>query len=303
MKKIIVLIGISGSGKSTYASKLMFENKNMIIVNRDKIRELLFGYTEADIHYYYKRNDLNELEKEVTRYENIMIREALTSGKTVIADSTNLDKKFIQKYFYWNVPVEFVFFDCSLEEAIERDSKRTRQVGEEKIRKQLGRYLYLKQLAQADDQCFKSQIVPIVNDDTKPKCIVFDIDGTLAHMYNRFPYQWDLVGEDIPDEAIIMLSQICILKDVKVFICSGRDEICREETINWLSKYLGSSSNYTLMMRPNKDNRADYKVKHEMWEEICKDYCITCMIDDRSQVVDYARNLGFKVLQCEYNNF
>jgi thiamine monophosphate synthase len=56
-------------------------------------------------------------------------------------------------------------------------------------------------------------------------------------------------------------------------------------------------------MRKSEDNRPDWQVKAEMWEEICKKYYIQFMVDDRNQVVDYARNLGFKVLQTEYNNF
>ena len=52
--KLMVLVGISGCGKSTFA-KRQYESdpKNHLIVNRDKIRELLFGYTESTINDYY----------------------------------------------------------------------------------------------------------------------------------------------------------------------------------------------------------------------------------------------------------
>ena len=40
-----------------------------------------------------------------------------------------------------------------------------------------------------------------------------------------------------------------------------------------------------------------------MWKEIIKNYYIVAMIDDRKQVVDHARKLGFTVLQVDEGNF
>lgn len=64
MSKIILTIGISGSGKSTWAhTQWKKDPLNTIIVNRDKIRELLFGYTEISVSSLYSRKDLRKLEK------------------------------------------------------------------------------------------------------------------------------------------------------------------------------------------------------------------------------------------------
>lgn len=82
MNKLIILVGISGSGKSTFASTMVRHNpERYVIVNRDKIRELLYGYTEETISEYYQRNDLNKLEKQVTAYEDILIKQGLSIGK------------------------------------------------------------------------------------------------------------------------------------------------------------------------------------------------------------------------------
>nr|DAI89454.1 MAG TPA: polynucleotide kinase [Caudoviricetes sp.] len=56
-------------------------------------------------------------------------------------------------------------------------------------------------------------------------------------------------------------------------------------------------------MRKEGDNRADYIIKRELWERISKDYYIKALIDDRSQVIRYARALGLKVFEVEYGNF
>lgn len=62
------------------------------LVNRDKIRELLFGYTEETISEYYNRPDLSKLEKQVTIYEDTLIHEGLNLDKTVVVDATHLEK-------------------------------------------------------------------------------------------------------------------------------------------------------------------------------------------------------------------
>jgi len=52
MAKITLMVGISGSGKSTKAKEIS-EKTGALIVNRDKLREMLFGYTEQNIASYY----------------------------------------------------------------------------------------------------------------------------------------------------------------------------------------------------------------------------------------------------------
>jgi len=142
---LIVTVGISGSGKSTFA-KEKFEEAPLttVIINRDKVRELLFGYTEGTIGKYYQRADLNKLEKIVTQYEDTLIYESLEAGKLVIVDATHLEKKYIERFKIFNVDVEIVFFDISLNDAIDRDDNRPRYVGESVITKQYNKYKSLK---------------------------------------------------------------------------------------------------------------------------------------------------------------
>jgi predicted kinase len=72
--KLILLCGISNSGKSTFASTTVQHNPDRYIcVNRDKIRELLYGYTEQNIKEYYFRSDFNRLEERVSDVEESLI--------------------------------------------------------------------------------------------------------------------------------------------------------------------------------------------------------------------------------------
>lgn len=145
MSKIIALCGISGSGKSTYAQKLVHSNFDKIVrVNRDKIREMIYGYTEADVKYYYNLGNLHILEEQVTEVEDTLIESFLAKGKIVVVDATHLQRKYLNRFNKFNVSVEVVYFDIELEEALSRNNQRERKVGESVIRKQYEQYKKLR---------------------------------------------------------------------------------------------------------------------------------------------------------------
>jgi predicted kinase len=305
MKKIIITTGISGSGKSTFAhNEWLKKPLETVVINRDSIRNLLFSFTDETISEYYKRADLTKLEKIVTKYEDTLINEALCEDKTVIVDATHLKKEFLERFKYWNVSIEYKYFDISIEDAIERDSKRNRSVGAGIIKRQYNQYIELQRqgipLLDFKPLVFK-------NDNKLPDCWVFDIDNTIAHKGNRNPFDWKNVGEDTLDEAVSKLFFLINRDEYyvpdKIIFCSGRDEICRKDTEEWLKYHLGKYNNYTLLMRKAGDSRPDWIVKQELWEEIATENYIVALIDDRNQVCMRARALGLKVFQVEYGNF
>lgn len=77
-----VLVGLSGSGKSTIATQIANKNPNTIIVSSDAIREELTGNYEDQEH--------NE---EVFKIFHNRIRKNLENKKNVIADATNITMK------------------------------------------------------------------------------------------------------------------------------------------------------------------------------------------------------------------
>lgn len=266
--------------------------------NRDKIRELLFSYSEENVSEYYKREDLNKLEKQITKYEDTLINEALCEGKTVIVDATHLSKDYITRFEYWNVPVELVWFDVLLKEALTRNMGRTRKVDESIIKKQYNKYIQLR----TDLLFYSFSPVEFENQIDLEPCFLLDLDGTVAHMSTRSPYDWKRVGEDFVDVSVKKVSNsIYLSHKAKIFICTGRDGSCLGESIKWLNErniyYDG------IFIRKEGDMRADWIVKEEMWRRISKDYYIEGLIDDRNVVCRRARSLGLKVLQVDYGNF
>lgn len=77
-----VMVGLSGSGKSTIAKKIADDYSNTIIISSDNIREELTGNYEDQEH--------NE---EVFNVFHDRIRKNLENKQNVIADATNLTIK------------------------------------------------------------------------------------------------------------------------------------------------------------------------------------------------------------------
>lgn len=301
MSNIIVLIGCSGSGKSTWAHEQWVNDKsNLIIVSRDKIRELLFGYSESTIKDYYTE-DIKDLEKQVTLYEDTLIYEALTQGKTVIVDATHLEKRYLMRYEMFNVPIRYKVFKQDIEELVRRDSGRVRSVG---------RNVIVKQFDRLEKLDIPQSFVPVkINfNKGKPDCYVFDIDGTLAEKGDRSPFDWSRVSEDTPIESIMdILEKLCFndydYSENDIFICSGRDEVCEGDSIKWIKNHIHHSLHFKYMFRPKGDMRPDWKIKQEMAIEISKTHNILGWFDDRLQVTRHLRQLGIKVLNVEHDNF
>lgn len=131
---------------------------------------------------------------------------------------------------------------------------------------------------------------------------IFDIDGTLALMKNRSPFAWDKVGEDILNINVARVLTILKNSGYEIIIITGRDEVCRKETITWL---VNNNINYNLMlMREINDKRPDQVIKNELYENYIKGrFNILGVFDDRDSVVALWRSLGLTCFQVEYGNF
>lgn len=135
----------------------------------------------------------------------------------------------------------------------------------------------------------------------KPTAVICDIDGTLAHMNDRSPYDPTKYLEDSKDDfvhwAFARLSE-----NATRIIVSGRDDDYRADTEKWLENH-GITYDH-LYMRPSKDKREDSIIKREIYEAYIKDkYKVRCVLDDRNRVVKMWRGHGLKVLQVADGDF
>lgn len=177
------------------------------------------------------------------------------------------------------------FTDVPLEVCIDRDLKRISSVGEKVIRSMHKQYL--------------TKVETYIENKKLPKAIIVDIDGTLAKMNGRSPFDWSRVKEDTCNSVI---KNLVNAYTETVIIFSGRDAVCKADTESWLKE---NGIKYSkLFMRDEGNNEKDAIIKRRMFEQNirCK-YFIEYVLDDRNQVVEMWRNMGLTCLQVAEGDF
>ena len=288
--KITIMRGLPGSGKSTYAKALLAQFPDAYKrINRDELRLMLDNGI---------KNNGNE--KFVKKMRDVLLMEALRAGKNVLIDDTNLsDKNLVrikqlaqqfEKESGKKVEIQVRNHDTPLETCIERDQKREKPVGEQVIR-QMYRQFYV-----GDDRY-------LPQDEKLPKALLCDLDGTLALMQNRNPFDASTCENDVLNPPIANLLKNYHQLGFSILLLSGREDSYEIQTRNWLAKYEIPFQH--LWMRKAKDPRKDSMVKKEFYETHIKpNYFVEFVLDDRNQVVDLWRDeLRLPCLQVYYGNF
>jgi len=116
--KLIVMVGLPGSGKSTFAEKLEKSRYNYRLVSTDKIRSM-FGNEESQENNY-----------QVFDIAYNKIEHYLNLGYNVIFDATNLRLKYRRKLFkrFNEFDQVAVFMNTNIEECKKRNNNRPRHV-------------------------------------------------------------------------------------------------------------------------------------------------------------------------------
>lgn len=273
-KKCIILKGLPASGKSTWAKELVAQYPGHYkIINKDSLRAMLDGgkWSKGNEQFILKARDM-------------LILLALEEGYHVIVDDTNLHSKHeqtIKELVKGKALVEIQdFTDVPLETCLERDRNRPNYVGEKTIKDMYRQFLQPKP-------------VPPAYDPALPDVVICDIDGTLALMNGRNPYDASTCEEDSVNEVVRSILSSC---RAYIILVSGRGEQYRPETERWLMKHTIVYSQ--LYMRPEGDNRKDATVKQEIYERQIKGQGnVRFILDDRNQMVEMWRSLGLTCLQ------
>lgn len=282
MKKIIILKGLPASGKSTWAKEQVKKYPGQYKrINKDDLRAMLDG------GHYSKGN-----EKFIVTVRDLLIMAALNAGKHVIVDDTNLNpihESRIRNIVFPDTVIEVKFFEVDVDEAIRRDAKREASVGRDVILKMYNEFL-------------KPEAPVIEYDKSLEDAVIVDVDGTLAHMVDRGPYDWKRVGEDKLCQEVSELVEHYKWDAYKIIVVTGRDGSCEQETRQWLDKHHVPYDE--LYIRPAGNNEQDAIIKRRIYDEHIKGkYNVRVVIDDRDQVVRMWRSLGLKCIQVADGTF
>lgn len=323
----MIFKGLPGCGKSTLAADLVKrEPKRWIRINRDDLRGMAVGPGNNP----HSRDDARE---DLVRQMKVsLMRQAFDAGYDVILDDTHLQPDGLKKLHaaaaaYGDVKVIEKGVNTDVETCIARDAQRTgfAHVGEKVIRD----YARFSKVDRGKKLSDREEYYPprpdsfqvLVQDDSLPKAIMCDLDGTLALIGDRSPYDaTDCDVKDLPNWPVIRTVLAMHAQGVKVIFMSGRDQKYRPETIRFIERYcrhvcehpdcdnVGIDEGvipYELHMRgetapdPSKlDQRKDSVIKQELFDaHVRGKYNVLFVLDDRNQVVDQWRAMGLTCYQ------
>ena len=282
MKKVLVLVGLPASGKSTYARNLLLSQPGCWVrSNKDSLREM------AHAAHWSKNN-----EKFILALRDRIILMAMADGKNVIVDDTNFGqhidriKELVQGQAI--VEIDDSFLQVPVAECIRRDALRPNPVGKKVIMQMYRRYVQVPPS-------------PPAYDPNLPDALMVDMDGTLSLLNGRNPFAAATCDRDLPNQPVldtVLLWQ----QSLSVIVVSGRTDDCRSQTEQWLAQHGVRPTQ--VLMRSTGDHRQDSTIKQEIYQQqICGQYNIKLVLDDRQQVVDMWRDLGLTVFQVAAGDF
>jgi predicted kinase len=246
-------------------------------------------------------SDLYSSEREgfILAIRNNILRHSMEKGFNVIIDDTNLNpihetqirnivdafNKGKNKEDQYKLQIKL--FETSVNECIKRDLKREKSVGEKVIRSMYNKFI--------------KQSATLIQDPKLPKAIICDLDGTLALLNGRDPYDassCENVGINIPVKEILDSFK----ESRKIIFVSGREDKFLDQTLKFLDK--AEFRQPLIYMRKSGDFRDDRIVKEEIFDTFINGkYFIDFILDDRTKVVEMWRDKGLTCLQVNYGDF
>lgn len=225
-----LMVGAPASGKSTLCERMLAADTNLIRVSRDEYR-------------YMWRNEgwlPSKMENLITDRVKLDIGYFLRNKYNVVYDATNTSASYLNdfvKQFSNLADIEFIVMDTDVEECIRRDKLRERSVGEKVIRDHHAKFMVLKANYKFDPiakSAKKYNTKYFALDKGSSICI--DIDGTLADIGDRSPYDCNVY----PDKVV------GAVKDV----------------LNAMSYYHGHTSTLQIMLITGREEKTVWKQKN-----------------------------------------
>jgi predicted kinase len=296
MPSVTIVRGLPSCGKTTWAREWVEQDPTIRVrVSRPDLAAMAGGAITIDL-----AKDLRDA----------ALARLLAADLDVVVDDIHLSQHSVQEILdvarrYQSLILVYDMSHIPLDEVFRRNSLRDRPVPEDVIagyhRTFVAGQSFPLPIPPAPEPPEMPEVyVPI---DGTPTYLV-DVDRTVALHGERGPFDWDAVGQDMPNGPVIeLLEALDGTGQYQFVFLSGRPEKCREATEKWLSDHVGVEWG-RLFMRDTGDSRPDHVVKLEIFDrEIRERYNIVGVFDDRNKVVSMWRSLGLTVFQVADGDF
>jgi predicted kinase len=306
MPTLIITRGLPGCGKTTRAVTWVAEDPvGRARVNRDDLRSMAH-----DGAWIGRDAGTPGTERAITGARDAAITAMLSASVDVVCDDTNLPARVVRDLMALagrcGAQVEvWDMTDVDVDVCVERDATRagSAQVGAAVIRGLHNRHIAGRAcpLPVPEPKPGQEPPAPYVPPEGKPTAWIVDVDGTLAHMSGRSPFDWARVGEDTANPAVLDFVNTVAHRRT-VIVMSGRDGSCRDATEEWLRDNFVAFD--LLLMRAEGDMRDDTIVKRELFDQHIRDrFQVVGVLDDRNKVVAMWRAMGIPCFQVAEGDF
>lgn len=290
--KIILCVGIQASGKTKFSKAWVAEEpEKRVRFNNDDIRNALGVYW------------VPSREKLINSIKDDFAKNAIKYKYDIIVDNMNLNPK---EDAYWqkiaddnDYDIEREYFLTPLKECIRRDSLRENPIGAKIIRATYAHYhkfLESKRFQEINER-FNTR------DDSKPSCIIVDLDGTTSlntegRMYYGGNCYQDML-KDMPLKSIIELVNKYDGTDVVIVTGRTGDENTVSNTMEWLRN--NDVLFDKIYFRPERSNikASDYK-ESILKKDILPKYNVLFSLEDNDDCVEMYKRNNVLTLKISY---
>jgi predicted kinase len=309
MPTLIITRGLPASGKTTRARAWVAEDPvRRARINRDDIRAM------AHDSAFVKQDEENPgTERTIQAARDALVTALLKRDLDVVVDDTNLPTRTARDLrrlaLLAGAEIEvWDLTDVPYEECLRRNAAREgrTRVPDERMLDMYQRFVkgkpYPLPLPEEPVEA-AGDVAPYVPPADAPTAVLVDVDGTVALMCGRSPYDESRIHEDRPNLPVIAAVRAMHAAGHEIVFCSGRTDACWEATEVWLKEHVAVPF-AALFMRRAGDGRKDWVVKREIFnEEIRYRWNVVAAFDDRRQVVDMWRSLGLTVFAVADGDF
>lgn len=290
MKRVLIMRGLPGSGKTTFAKNC--GGTFMNTCSADSFFEW------PDGRYVFDKDKLTKAHDACWQKFIGLVEK---SEDLIIVDNTNIQLKEFSKYIkkaesngYAVVVFRMV---ANVDQCIARGLHK---VPEEKVRARLAQF-----------ETYPSEI--LVPDICQPleNAVIIDLDGTIAlNTTDRPFYGKDInVYLDEPNTIVcdVIKAYLASSGATPVFV-TGREAALADDTRRWIKdKFFDKGKEpqkISLFTRDTGDYRSDAVVKREIYyHRINWSFKVLCVFDDRNSVVKMWRSLGLTCFQVANGDF